>query len=209
MSVLPTAYVVEDDPGMQDALVLLLQSADFNVESYRSAETFLAKARLLQPICLLTDVRLPGMDGIALYQHLARLGLDPAVVMITAHGDIPMAVSALKEGAVDFLEKPFDPARLLGSVRDAWQRAAATQQRKSELAAIVALRSTLTPREAEILALLAEGYSNKAIASKLGMSTRTTEHHRAHIMDKMGVRSLPQLISSLFAVQSAHQGNKA
>jgi two-component system, LuxR family, response regulator FixJ len=206
MTVLPMAYVVEDDPGMRDALVLLLQSADFNVESYPSAETFLAKVHLSQPICLLTDVRLPGMDGIALYQHLAGLGLDPAVVIITAHGDVPMAVSALKGGAVDFVEKPFDPAILLDSVRDAWHRAAARQRRKSEVADFVARRSTLTPREGEVLALVAEGYSNKAIASKLGMSIRTTEHHRAHIMEKMGVRTLPQLINSLFALHGVNAG---
>jgi two-component system, LuxR family, response regulator FixJ len=206
MTVLPTAYVVEDDPGMRDALVLLLQSADFKVESYPSAETFLAKVHLSQPICLLTDVRLPGMDGIALYQHLAGLGLDPAVVLITAHGDIPMAVSALKDGAVDFLEKPFDPALLLDSVRHAWQRTAASQRRTSKLADFLARRATLTPREAEILALLAEGHSNKAIASKLGMSIRTTEHHRAHIMEKMGVRSLPQLIKLLVAHHSITPG---
>jgi two-component system response regulator FixJ len=117
-----------------------------------------------------------------------------------------MAVSALKEGAVDFVEKPFDPAMLLESVRDAWQRAAASQQHKSKIADILARRSMLTPREGEILAWLAEGHPNKVIAVKLGMSIRTTEHHRAHIMEKMGVRSLSQLIKLLFAVHNVHSG---
>jgi two-component system response regulator FixJ len=179
---------------MRDALSLLLQSADFDVRSYPSAESFLVEVDRSQPICLLADVRLPDMDGIALYRHLVQLGLDPATVVITAHGDIPMAVAALKEGVVDFVEKPFDPAVLLDSVRDAWQRAAASQERKARVADIEARRSTLTPREAEILALLVEGNSNKMIAALLGTSIRTTEHHRARIMEKMGARSLSQLI---------------
>ena len=193
----PTVYVVEDDPGMQDALTLLLQSAGFDVRGYRSAETFLAEADCSEPICLLTDVRLPDMDGIALYRHLVRLGLAPAAVVITAHGDIPMAVAALKEGVVDFLEKPFDPAMLLDSIRDASQRAVAIQAQKAHVADIEARRLTLTPREGEVLALLVEGTPNKVIAAKLDMSIRTAEHHRAHIMEKMGVRSLSQLIKLL------------
>ncbi len=126
---------------MQDALTLLLQSAGFDVRGYRSAETFLAEADCSEPICLLTDVRLPDMDGIALYRHLVRLGLAPAAVVITAHGDIPMAVAALKEGVVDFVEKPFDPAMLLDSIRDASQRAVAIQAQKAHVADIEARRT--------------------------------------------------------------------
>jgi len=193
------AYVVEDDPGMRDALTLLLQSADFDVRSYPSAETFLAEVDRSQPICLLTDVRLPDMDGIVLYRHLVRLGLDPATVVITAHGDIPMAVAVLKEGVVDFVEKPFDPATLLDSMHAAWQRAVATQERKAQVAEIEARRSTLTPRETEILELLIEAYPNKVIAARLDTSIRTIEHHRARILEKMGARSLSQLIRLMFA----------
>jgi len=196
----PPVHVVEDDPGMRDALTLLLQSAGFEVRSYPSAETFLVEADRSQPICLITDVRLPDMDGIALYRHLVGLGLDPAAVVITAHGDIPMAVAALKEGVVDFVEKPFDPAMLLDSVRAAWQRAAASQEQKAQVADIKARRSTLTSREAEVLALLVEGHPNKVIAAKLGMSIRTTEHHRARIMEKMGARSFSQLVKLLLAM---------
>jgi two-component system, LuxR family, response regulator FixJ len=148
----------------------------------------------------LSPTRLPDMDGIALYRHLASLGLDPATVVITAHGDIPMAVAALKEGVVDFVEKPFDPAMLLDSVRAAWQRAAARQERKEQVAGTEARRATLTPREAEVLTLLVEGHPNKVIAAKLGMSIRTTEHHRAHIMEKMGARSLSQLIKLVLPI---------
>lgn len=187
-------YVVDDDAAMRDALDLLLQGAGFAVRSYPSAETFLADVDCSQPICLVADVRLPGMDGIALYRQLVRLGTAPAVVVITGHGDIPMAVAALKEGVIDFVEKPFDPAMLLDSVRDAWQRAAIRRERKAATADVERRRATLTPREAEVLELLLEGHPNKVIASTLGMSVRTTEHHRAHIMEKMGAQSLSRLV---------------
>jgi two-component system response regulator FixJ len=195
-----TVHVVEDDPGMRDALTLLLQSAGFDVRSYPSAEAFLAEADRLRPVCLLTDMRLPDMDGIALYRHLVKLGLDPATVVISGYGDIPMAVAALKEGVVDFVEKLFNPALLLDSVHEAWQRAAASEERKAEIADIEARRSTLTPREAETLALLVEGHPNKVIAAKLGTSIRTVEHHRAHIMQKMGARSLSHLVKLSLAI---------
>jgi two-component system response regulator FixJ len=190
-------YLVEDDAGMRDAVSLLLQGAGFEVRSYPSAEIFLSEVDCSKPICLLTDVRLPGMDGIALFRHLVRLGTEPAVVVITGHGDIPMAVAALKDGVVDFVEKPFDPGMLLDSVRDASNRAGANGERRVVATDIKARRSTLTPREADVLALLMEGHLNKAIAAKLGMSIRTSEHHRARIMEKMGARSLSQLIKML------------
>jgi two-component system response regulator FixJ len=195
----PTVYVVEDDAGMRDAVGLLLRSASFDVRSYSNAESFLNEVDCSEPICLLTDVRLPEMDGIALFRYLVGLGTEPAVVVITGHGDIPMAVAALKEGVVDFVEKPFDPAMLLDSVRDASRRAAASHERKVVAADIATRRASLTPRETDILALLMEGHPNKVIAGKLGMSIRTTEHHRARIMEKLGARSISHLIKMLLA----------
>jgi FixJ family two-component response regulator len=190
-------YLVEDDAGMRDAISLLLRGAGLEVHSYPSAETFLSEVGCSKSICLLTDVRLPGMDGIALFRHLVRLGTEPAVVIITGHGDIPMAVATLKEGVVDFVEKPFDPGMLLDSVREALQRAAANEERKAVAAGIEARRSTLTPRETEVLMLLMEGHLNKVIAAQLEMSIRTAEHHRARILEKMGARSLSHLIKML------------
>jgi two-component system, LuxR family, response regulator FixJ len=195
----PTVYVVEDDAGMRDAVGLLLRSASFDVRSYSNAESFLNEVDCSEPICLLTDVRLPEMDGIALFRYLVGLGTEPAVVVITGHGDIPMAVAALKEGVVDFVEKPFDPGMLLDSVRDASRRAAASHERKAVAADIATRRASLTPRETDILALLMEGHPNKVIAGKLGMSIRTTEHHRARIMEKLGARSISHLIKMLLA----------
>jgi two-component system response regulator FixJ len=199
MTARPTVYLVEDDEGMRDALILLLQSANFDVQSYSHAESFLSEVDYSKPICLLTDVRLPEMDGIALFRHLVRLGTEPAVVMITGHGDIPMAVAALKEGVVDFVEKPFEAGMLLDSMRDASQRAAASHNRKAVASHIETRLASLTPREAEILALLVEGHPNKVIAGKLGMSIRTTEHHRAHIMEKLGARSISNLIKMVLS----------
>jgi two-component system response regulator FixJ len=197
----PTVYVVEDDAGMRDAVGLLLRSASFDVRSYSNAESFLNEVDCSEPICLLTDVRLPEMDGIALFRYLVGLGTEPAVVVITGHGDVPMAVAALKEGVVDFVEKPFDPGMLLDSVRDASRRAAASHERRVAAADIKTRRASLTPRETDILALLMEGHPNKVIAGKLGMSIRTTEHHRARIMEKLGARSISHLIKMLLAIR--------
>lgn len=199
MSTEPTVYVVEDDSGMRDALSLLLRGAGLEVRSYPSAESFLDEVDPTKPICLLTDLRLPEMDGIALFRHLVKLGAQPAVVVITGHGDIPMAVAALKEGVADFVEKPFDPGMLLDSVRDAARRALASQERKATVIDIETRRLTLTPRETEVLTLLMEGHLNKVIAARLEMSTRTMEHHRARILEKMGARSVSQLIRMLLA----------
>jgi two-component system response regulator FixJ len=198
-----TVYVVEDDTGMRDAVSLLLRNADFEVCSYPDAESFLSEVDCSKPICLLTDVRLPGMDGIALFRQLVLLRTEPAVVVITGHGDIPMAVAALKEGVLDFVEKPFDPDILLDSVREASQRVLANQRRRAVAADIEMRRASLTPRETEILELLMEGHPNKVIAGKLGMSVRTTEHHRARIMEKLGARSISHLIKMLLGTHRA------
>jgi FixJ family two-component response regulator len=187
-------HVVEDDMAMLDALTLLLQSGGFQVRAFTSAEAFLIEIKPTEPICLLTDLRLPKMDGLALYRHLVSLVTDPAVVMITGHGDIPMAVAALKDGVMDFVEKPFDPGILLNSVCAASQRAATNRRRRAVGTDIESRYRALTAREKEIINLLAEGQSNKAIAATLGISPRTAEHHRAHVMEKLGVRTLSQLI---------------
>jgi two-component system response regulator FixJ len=195
----PVICVIEDDAAMRDALYLLLQSAAFEVFSYATAEDFLANMDCSRACCLLTDVRLPGMDGIALYRHLVSLGTDPTMVMITGHGDIPMAVSALKSGVADFVEKPFDPAVLLDSLQGAARRAVASHQGRAAAAAIKSRLTDLTPRETEILAMLVDGQPNKVIAARLGISVRTTEHHRGHIMEKMQARSLSHLIRMALA----------
>jgi two-component system response regulator FixJ len=186
--------VVEDDAAMLDALALLLQSGGFGVQAFTSAEAFLKEIKPTESVCLLTDLCLPNMDGLTLYRHLVSLGNEPAAVMITGHGDIPMAVAALKEGVMDFVEKPFDPGILLDSVRAASQRAVMNRHRHAIAMDIESRFRTLTAREKEIIDLLVQGHPNKVIAATLGISPRTAEHHRAHAMEKLGVRTLSQLI---------------
>ncbi len=186
--------VVEDDAAMLDALALLLQSGGFGVQAFASAEAFLKEIKPAESVCLLTDLCLPNMDGLTLYRHLVSLGNEPAAVMITGHGDIPMAVAALKEGVMDFVEKPFDPEILLDSVRAASQRAVMNRHRHAIAMDIESRFRTLTAREKEIIDLLVQGHPNKVIAATLGISPRTAEHHRAHAMEKLGVRTLSQLI---------------
>ena len=187
-------HVVEDDPAMRDSLVLLLRSAGLRALGYANAEEFLAEDGRDEPICLVADVRLPGMDGLALYKRLVSLGGEPAVVMITGHGDIPMAVAALKAGALDFVTKPFNPAHLLESVREALEHAKERRLERARADDVSSRMQALTPRETEVLSLLVSGEPNKVIASKLGISVRTAEHHRASVMEKMRVRTLSQLI---------------
>jgi len=190
-------HVVEDDLAMRDALLLLLQSEGLPARGYASAEEFLAKQDCRQPPCLLVDIRLPGVNGLALQRELVSRGADPAIVMITGHGDIPLAVAAVKAGALDFVTKPFDPAALLQSVHAARQRTLENRQRVAAGAEIDACLQSLTPREASILTLLTEGHSNKIIAAELRISLRTVEHHRAHIMEKMHARTIAQLIRAV------------
>ncbi len=179
---------------MLDALSLLLRTAGFACHCFATAEALLADADLSQPLCLLTDVRLPGLDGLQLYRRLVAIGCEPAVVVITGHGDVPMAVAALKDEVMDFVEKPFDPSVLLESVGTAVQQTTIRRESRAARASVQQRLAMLTPREMEILDLLAQGHPNKVIATTLGISVRTTEHHRAHIMEKMGVRTLSHLI---------------
>jgi two-component system response regulator FixJ len=194
-------HVVEDDAAMREALLLLLESAGLNAEGYPTAEALLAREVPSRPVCLLADVRLPCMDGLALHKYLVSLGVAPATILITGHGDIPMAVAALKAGAVDFVTKPFDPAVLLDSVRDALRQAEENERRKTQTEQIAARLKLLTPRESAILTLMVEGHPSKVIAAKLGISLRTTEHHRAHIMEKMQARTLSQLIKMALVIE--------
>jgi len=193
-------HVVEDDAAMRDALLLLLLGAGIQTRGFTSAEEFLQSDGHTDPACLLADVRLPGMDGLSLHRHLVALGAEPSVVMITGHGDVAMAVTALKAGALDFVEKPFDPAALLESVRNALHQASDTRRRRAAAREAEHRLRTLTEREREVLELLVQGHPNKGIAAKLGISARTAEHHRASIMEKTGARSLSRLLKMALGI---------
>jgi two-component system, LuxR family, response regulator FixJ len=196
-----TIHVVDDDAAIRDSLRMLLEAAGLAVRTYPSAPLFLdAVGGILG--CVLTDVRMPGMDGLELQRRLNERGLRLPVIVMTGQGDIPVAVRAMKAGAVDFLEKPFSDEALLGAVR----RALAEGERREALEhqADEAQRrlAALTAREREVLDLLVDGLSTKAIANELGASPRTIEVHRARVFEKLHARSLPELVRLAIAAAS-------
>jgi two-component system response regulator FixJ len=201
-------HVIDDDAGVRDALQFLFESAGLSVRSYDSALAFIDQIGPHGAGCVLTDVRMPGFDGLALLRRLAELGLDLPVIVMTGHADVPLAVQALKEGAIDFIEKPFDDDRLLAAVQAALEAGRRRRQEAGELDAISARLATLTPREHEVLGGLVAGHPNKIIAYDLGTSPRTIEVHRARVMEKMQVRSLADLVRMVLAIERAGQGKK-
>ena len=192
-------HVIDDDPAVRDSVQFLLESAGVGARTYASATEFLAEAPELRSGCVLTDVRMPDIDGLTLQRRLSELGLRLPVIVMTGHGDVPIAVQALKTGAADFLEKPFEADRLLRVVRDALVASAAERTRALNQDAIRQRLESLTPREREVLDKLVEGLLNKTIAYDLGTSPRTVEVQRARVMDKMAARSLPDLVRMVLA----------
>jgi two-component system response regulator FixJ len=188
-----TIHVVDDDEAMRDSLVALLQDAGHQVRAYASAEELLARG-VLESGCVISDVRMPGMDGLALLRHLRARGNALPLVLITGHGDVPLAVTAMKAGAVDFLEKPFEAETLLDAIETGLRQRYSVNPDGEESEAARRRLELLTPREREVLERLVTGESNKEAAMRLGVSHRTVEFHRAHIMDKTGAKGLPDLV---------------
>jgi two-component system, LuxR family, response regulator FixJ len=187
-------HVIDDDEALRDSLAFLLRSADLEVMSHSSAAAFLDSLPLTGLTCIITDVRMPGLTGIDLLRRVKELGIEVPVIVITGHGDVPLAVEAMRFGAVDFLEKPFDDEILLQSVRAALRQQAGTAKRQSERAEIEGRLATLSPRERDVLGGLVAGRANKQIAFELGISPRTVEIYRANLMDKMQAGSLSDLV---------------
>jgi len=188
--------VIDDDEAVLDSLRMLLELEGFAVETFERAGAFLARAEGTAYGCVVTDVRVPEMDGLELLQALSARGPLPPVIVITGHGEVPMAVEAMKLGARDFLEKPFAPAALIASVRNALS---ATRPAAGTDPEIYQRLELLTPREREVLGQLVIGRSNKGIARELAISPRTVEIHRARVMEKMRAESLSQLVRMAFA----------
>jgi two-component system, LuxR family, response regulator FixJ len=189
-----TVFVVDDDQAMRTSLKWLIESTGMSVQTYESADVFLASYYPGRAGCLLLDVRMPGMSGLELQTYLAREGYRLPVILITGHGDVSMAVKAMKAGAIDFIEKPFHDEDLLRSIRRALeddQRQRAGQAARADIAARLA---ELTPREHEVMAMVTDGKSNKDIAAALGVSAKTVEAHRARVMEKMRADSLAELV---------------
>jgi two-component system, LuxR family, response regulator FixJ len=201
MSEAAAVHVVDDDAAMRDSLRMLLEASGFAVRTFDSASAFLAS----EPMgagCVLTDVRMPAIDGLELLRRLRQQGVHLPVIVMTGQGDIAIAVQAMKAGAVDFLEKPFDDATLIRAVGKAQEQSKKLQE-VAEASAEAALRlAALTPREREVFDLLVTGLPNKAIANTLGASPRTIEVHRARVFEKLKAHSLPDLVRLLLAAES-------
>jgi RNA polymerase sigma factor (sigma-70 family) len=201
----PTAIVIDDDDAVRSSLKLLLRSVKLPVTVYASAQEFLPKYSVDQPGCLIVDVRMPGMSGLELQQQLNLRGAMIPVIFITGHGDISMAVEAMRHGAFDFLPKPFRDQDLLDRVQRALEKDAANRREIAQTERIRELFETLTPREREVLELVTSGKPNKVMAADLGVSQRTVEIHRARVMEKMHANSLAQLVRmSMDLKESAH-----
>jgi two-component system, LuxR family, response regulator FixJ len=187
-------HVIDDDEGLRESLAFLLRTAELEVRSFDSAKAFLDALPDAAPGCVITDVRMPDMSGIELLRRLKELKIGVPVIVITGHGDIALAVEAMKIGAADFFEKPFDDDLLVASVRAALRQQADQTKRGAERADIEQRISTLSPREKDVLAGLIDGRANKQIAFELGISPRTVEIYRANLMSKMQAGSLSDLV---------------
>ena len=206
MSAQPTVYVVDDDAAMRDSLTWLIGSVGHRVEAFGTADEFLERITQFDHAprgCLVADVRLPGMSGLDLQDELNKKGIGLPVLMITGHGDVPLAVRAIKAGALDFIEKPFSDQVLLGGIRQALRRQEQQQATEANMGELKRRYDALTPRERQVLDLVVQGRLNKQIAADLDLSQKTIEVHRAHVMEKMGAASLAELVRMAVNLEQA------
>lgn len=189
-----TVYIVEDDPSVRDALGLLLGLQGYPVAMFGDAESFLAARRDDWRGCALIDIRMPGMDGLALQQALRQSGCDMPVIIMTGHGDVDSARDAFRAEAVDFLEKPIDHSKLISAIEEAFARQISAQESETQHTDFSRLVATLTPREQEVMELVVIGRHNREIAEQLGISARTVEVHKARMMAKLQVAGVPDLV---------------
>ena len=196
----PTIYVVDDDDGMRHALTVLMTTVGYHAVAFARPTDFLAQYDPNEPSCVVLDVRMPEMSGLEVQQQLNRAGSMLPVILVTGHGDIPMAVQAMKDGAFDFLQKPFRDQELLDRINGALKQDAEIRKSVERRADITRRAESLTPREREVMTLVVDGRANKVIAIDLGLSERTVEIHRSNVMEKMGARSVAHLVKMHLAL---------
>lgn len=197
----PTAYVVDDDESIRTLWRWLMESNGIAVKTFATASEFIESYRSGSAGCLVLDLRLPGMSGLELQEYLNGRDIEIPIVFVTGHGDVPAAVSALKGGAVDFIQKPFSHREVLAIIANAFQRDAELRDKRARQSRIAGRLATLTEREQDVLQRVIEGKPNKIIASELDISMKTVEFHRAKVMEKMGVTSVAELVQ--FAMQQS------
>src|ERR1700679_3701452 len=190
----PTVFIIDDDRGMRQAIQDLVESVGLRAEAFTTGEEFLKKPRTADPSCLVLDVRLPQMSGLDFQRKLTELGECIPIIFITAHGDIPMSVRALKSGAVEFLTKPFRDQDLLDAIQQALQRDRAAREQQAEVDGLRGRYQALTAREREVMGLVVSGMLNKQIASEIGASEATVKIHRGNVMQEMQAGSLIELV---------------
>jgi FixJ family two-component response regulator len=193
-AVVPTVFIIDDDRGMRQAIQDLVESVGLRAEAFATSQDFLRKQLTGYPSCLVLDVRLPQLSGLDFQRQLAETGVQIPIIFITAHGDIPMSVKALKSGAVEFLTKPFRDQDLLDAIQQALQRDGATREQQTEIHELKQRYQSLTVREREVMTLVVSGLLNKQIASDIGASEATVKIHRGHVMQKMEASSLVELV---------------
>jgi len=198
----PQVYVVDDDQAVRDALQLLLRSVKIESQVFASGQDFLAALDGEARGCVLLDIRMPGMSGMDVQKEMNQRGAGLAVIFLTGHGDVPMAVQAMQEGAFDFVQKPFRDQDLLDTIRRALEQSESQHEQREQVDEIRTRLALLTPRESEVLGKVVAGKSNKVIASDLGLSTRTVEIHRSRVMEKMQADSLAHLVRMYVAVET-------